>query len=608
MIEPARLSWRDGQPYAEAFRDIYHAPDGAGEVQRVFLQPANFQALLRSGRPLLVGELGFGTGLNFAVAAEQCVANKVHLHFVSFEAAPIDPRTFLDLSSDRKAEHPIYERIGEDYPPLIHGWHRRRFHHGLITLSVFWGEACAGLSQLASQQQRPFDLWLLDGFAPDRNPAMWSEDLFHRLASVSTPGTAVTTFTSAGRVRRSLQALGFEMRRVDQRPYKRESLAGTFRGVGLEKTDPPKEIHIAGAGIAAASVARELAESGTSVRVFEASAQIAAGASGVPITVMHPRLQADGSASADFRVTAYAHALAACRSYLPANSAQPGRGIVASGALQIASPNYPLDRLTAVEQRYGASGLHVELLSARAASELSGIPIDGPALWFRDACVVNTPAFCATLFDHPNIEVQTERPLSAWPDHPTILACGVGTQAFPDAEFLELAAVSGQLDLISATGKRLESLKLPIVGNGYIAPLPGAEQRLDRSFGVGATYEYNPWPATEATERNLRNLERIAPDAYRSLSVHKATRSVSSDRNPIIGSLYSLDQRKLVDKFVTTGHGSMGTVTSHLGAAMLAARLHRDFIPLAPALDALVSPLRFRIRQARRGYRSGATA
>jgi tRNA 5-methylaminomethyl-2-thiouridine biosynthesis bifunctional protein len=369
----------------------------------------------------------------------------------------------------------------------------------------------------------------------------------------------------------------------------------------------PTEVQIAGAGIAAASTARELAENGIAVRVFEAEPEIAAGASGVPVTVMHPRLLANGSPTADLRATAYAHAAAACQPYL---GGEPDPAIVASGALQIASPSYSLDRLAAVEALYRDSGLKLELLEAGAASDLAGVSVNTPALWFADACLVNTPALCKRLLNHENIRVETNHPLTAWPGVPTVLACGQGVRAFPGAGFLELAAVGGQLDIIESSATGLGGLALPIVGNGYLAPLPSSMRmsRAPRAFGVGATYEYKPWPVEKATEHNLKQADKLGASNYRALRAHKASRSVSSDRQPVIGALYGMTQQEIVDKYVTTGHGSMGTVTSHLGGALLAARLSAEVSPLIPTLEALVSPRRFRVRQARRGYRLGATA
>ena len=367
MIEPAELAWRDGQPYSKAFQDIYHDRDGVGEIERVFLAPADFEGLLARRRPLVIGELGFGTGLNFAVIARHCLAAGVRLHFMSFEAAPISPRDFQNISQARRAAEPIYPELARVYPPLLPGWHRRSLAAGSIQLSLFWGDVEAGIQSLTAQRT-PADLWLLDGFAPDRNPDMWSAELMNTIAGTAAEGTRVTTFTAAGRVRRALTAAGFEMRRVDQRPHKRESLAGTFRGRGLQRPQRPEAITVVGAGLAGAAVARELADSGLPVTVLEAAAEPATGASGIPATVMHPRLHHDGSDGATLKAIAYAHAIAATRRMVEWGDS----GLVRTGALQIPSPNFPVERLEAVAERYARTGLGVELVNRQAALELAG--------------------------------------------------------------------------------------------------------------------------------------------------------------------------------------------------------------------------------------------
>ncbi len=68
-IESARLRWEDGVPVAEAFDDFYFNTDGGiEESQHVFLAgnqlEQRFQALA-SRQTFVIGETGFGTGLNF---------------------------------------------------------------------------------------------------------------------------------------------------------------------------------------------------------------------------------------------------------------------------------------------------------------------------------------------------------------------------------------------------------------------------------------------------------------------------------------------------------------------------------------------------------------
>ena len=66
------------------------------------------------------------------------------------------------------------------------------------------------------------DAWYLDGFAPAKNPDMWQIELFDTLAKLSKPGTTISTFTSAGIVRRGLIAAGFKMSKVPGPGKKRE--------------------------------------------------------------------------------------------------------------------------------------------------------------------------------------------------------------------------------------------------------------------------------------------------------------------------------------------------------------------------------------------------
>jgi len=56
-----------------------------------------------------------------------------------------------------------------------------------------------------------FDAWYLDGFSPDKNPAMWEDRLFPLIAARTGRGGTLATFSSAGRVRRALQAAGFSV-------------------------------------------------------------------------------------------------------------------------------------------------------------------------------------------------------------------------------------------------------------------------------------------------------------------------------------------------------------------------------------------------------------
>jgi tRNA U34 5-methylaminomethyl-2-thiouridine-forming methyltransferase MnmC len=97
VLPHAQLDWDDqGLPRSRVFDDVYFSDlSGLDETRYVFLEQnalrERFAALPAGGR-LVIGETGFGTGLNFLCAwqlFEQQAAAGARLHFVSVEKYPL---------------------------------------------------------------------------------------------------------------------------------------------------------------------------------------------------------------------------------------------------------------------------------------------------------------------------------------------------------------------------------------------------------------------------------------------------------------------------------------------------------------------------------------
>jgi glycine/D-amino acid oxidase-like deaminating enzyme len=71
----------------------------------------------------------------------------------------------------------------------------------------------------------------------------------------------------------------------------------------------------------------------------------------------------------------------------------------------------------------------------------------------------------------------------------------------------------------------------------------------------------------------------------------------------LIGPLDHPDASPIPGLWITSGHGSMGNVTSHLAGAVISAALSGHPPPVSDDLSAAFLPARFRARQARRGIR-----
>ncbi|SER62333.1 tRNA (5-methylaminomethyl-2-thiouridine)(34)-methyltransferase MnmD [Rhizobium sp. NFR03] len=222
------LDWHTGDmPYSVEFDDhFYCRTDGRLECDHVFLSGNGLPERWREAQVFSIGELGFGTGLNFCETwrhwqnAEKPVGG--HLAFTSFERFPLQaPDITRALSA--------WPEIADERDALVAAWSAapagtvRLDLASDVTLTIVCGPAIEGVTTYAGT----FDAWYLDGFAPSRNPDMWSQALMAAVHDVTAPGGTFATYAAAGFVRRNLQAAGFAIERRKGFAGKREMLCGT---------------------------------------------------------------------------------------------------------------------------------------------------------------------------------------------------------------------------------------------------------------------------------------------------------------------------------------------------------------------------------------------
>lgn len=222
----AEIAWEDGDtPLAVHFGDPYFArEDGRAETQAVFIAGNGLPGRWAQRRLFTIGELGFGTGLNFfetlATWRRSAGVNE-HITYVSFERYPMAGddlaralRPWPDLRKDA-------EQLLKQWPPAPQT-DVLRVSFGKMALEVHLGDAGERLPMWCGTA----DAWYLDGFSPAKNAAMWQEDLLREVYLRTAKGGTFSTYTAAGWVRRNLAAAGFEVEKVPGHGRKRERLAG----------------------------------------------------------------------------------------------------------------------------------------------------------------------------------------------------------------------------------------------------------------------------------------------------------------------------------------------------------------------------------------------
>ncbi|HEX5841336.1 MAG TPA: bifunctional tRNA (5-methylaminomethyl-2-thiouridine)(34)-methyltransferase MnmD/FAD-dependent 5-carboxymethylaminomethyl-2-thiouridine(34) oxidoreductase MnmC, partial [Pseudomonas sp.] len=410
--QQASLNWDEqGQPLCAQFGDVYFSNEnGLEETRYVFLAnnqlPERFAALA-AGEQLVIGETGFGTGLNFLCAwqlFEQQATSGARLHFVSVEKYPLSRADLQRALALWPELAPFAAQLLAQYVALHPGFQRLVFADGRIVLTLLIGDALELLGQLDAQ----VDAWFLDGFAPAKNPDMWTPELFAELARLSKADTTLGTFTSTGYVRRRLNDAGFKMKRVPGLGKKWEVLKGGFIGTAEATEKPwfarppqpvgPRTAIVIGAGLAGCATAASLAQRGWQVCLLERHNAIAQEASGNPQGVLYLKLSAHGTALSRLIVSGFGYT----RRLL--ERLQKGRDWDNCGVLQLA-----LDAKEAQRQAQLAAAFPSDLLvnlDQVSAEAQAGIQLPAGGLFYPQAGWAHPPALCELLASQANIRLQ----------------------------------------------------------------------------------------------------------------------------------------------------------------------------------------------------------
>ncbi|MDR0673587.1 MAG: bifunctional tRNA (5-methylaminomethyl-2-thiouridine)(34)-methyltransferase MnmD/FAD-dependent 5-carboxymethylaminomethyl-2-thiouridine(34) oxidoreductase MnmC [Zoogloeaceae bacterium] len=625
-IVPAPLAFNpDGVLWSPDYQDVYHSCHGGPEQARhVFLGGNDLPFRWRGRERFVILETGFGAGLNFLTTWAAWRADPKacsRLHFVSLEKHPFI-RSDLQQAEARWPEFaPLAVELNAHWPLPMPGIHRIRLDGGRLLLTLVLGDAQQELRRLMLAA----DAFYLDGFAPDKNPELWTPDICKAIARLAAPGATLATWSVAGHLRAALSACEFALEKRPGFAGKREMLAGRYLSRKPHPYPAPapgeRQAIIIGAGVAGASVAAELAGQDWQVTLLEARSAPGQGASGNIAGVMRPLPSVDDNFLARLTragfLAAHAHLQRLTADGLPVRWG-------ASGALQLARD---AEHEAAQIKAAHALAMPVEFmrhLDRKAASDLLDWPVDRGGWYFPSGGWVQPFSLCAAnLSSAPErIHLHCDTRVSAisrmdglWraedADGKTIaraphmvMASGVEAPRFAPFSWLPQRSARGQVTWLSADAT--PPLNLLICGQGYVTP------PVDGARVVGASYQLED--AEEALrladqDENLSKLEALLPGfgahiVLEGLRGRVGFRPMSPDRLPIVGAVpYAPDAPERPRRFrhppvhpglwCAQGFGSRGIVWSALMADFLVSRMTGAPLPLPYDLARALAPERF---------------
>jgi len=650
VIHPATLAFdASGTPFSEKFGDVYHsAESGPDQARHVFLHGNDLPHRWAGTRAFTIVETGFGLGLNFmatCAAWRSDPARSERLHFVSVERHPF-------VREDLAALHARYPEFNHQsaeicaaWPPATAGMHRLHWCDGRITLTLIFADVIEALRDL----RLGADAFYLDGFAPDRNPDMWSPAVMKGLARLARPGATLATYTTARVVRDALAAAGFAVDKSIGYGRKREMLAGRFAPRWPIRHPPPSRVEwpernalIVGAGLAGAAIAERLASRGWRLDILDRHGAAAGGASGLSAGVIQPHLSRDDCILSRFTRAGflYAHSRRRAPDVDEHALTRPPCGV-----LQIADDARHEARMAEALAALAYPAAYAQLLSRDAASARAGRRVRAGGWWIpmgdwaEPAAVVRAQLAAATHVLTPaprtrfHREVATLRRLgerwhaidgsgaeiAAAPV--VVLANACDAARLVDLTPAPLQRVAGQLTFLPASSAAPRTV---VCGRGYVLPehdgkvITGASYDLADDVIADAAIE--PDDARHAA--NLHRAERLLPwftanVAMSSLRGEVGIRCVARDRMPLVGPMVDIDRARAIADTLSGAHArdmprlpglfcaiafaSRGLAWSALAAECVVSKLEGEPLPLEATLVDAIDPGRFAVKRARRG-------
>lgn len=204
--------------YLPELDEPYHSIHGAiQEARHVFL---GHGLLTLNKDSLKILEIGFGSGLNALLTLAEALERGLLIDYYAVEKYPLTHNEYSCINFE--------ELLTGVKPGTLMKLHEAPWE---VSSSIADGFTITKEKSdfRTMKSSGPFDLVYFDAFAPQKQPWLWTEEIFRTVSNIVKPGGVLVTYTCKGSVRRALIACGFEVEKVPGPPGKREMIRACKR-------------------------------------------------------------------------------------------------------------------------------------------------------------------------------------------------------------------------------------------------------------------------------------------------------------------------------------------------------------------------------------------
>lgn len=205
--------------YNAAVGEHYHSCHGALQESRHVFVNAGLNYFLGQNdvNRVSILEVGFGTGLNFLLSANECSSKKISLNYTGIEAYPLSEAMMAQTGYEQYLPLTLWETYLKHYPKTL---------LNKVDLDTQCQLQIANTKLLDFKDSTQYDIIYFDAFAAVHQPEMWDLPAISHTISLLKPGGVFVTYAITGNLKRMLTSLGVKIEKVQGAPGKREMLRG----------------------------------------------------------------------------------------------------------------------------------------------------------------------------------------------------------------------------------------------------------------------------------------------------------------------------------------------------------------------------------------------
>lgn len=201
-MHPFKVITSDNSPtlFVPELNEHYGSVNGAlNESIHVFIE-AGLHSINED--PISILEIGFGTGLNTLLTLIDPASSHNNIRYETIEKFPLSSEIIDDLAKETIFNNDSFR--------MIHSapWNEEVKLSETFTLKKIQID----LEHYLPNQK--FNLIYFDAFSPDKQPELWTKEIFVRLFNAGQQGCTLVTYSSKGSVKQALRDAGFTVTRL----------------------------------------------------------------------------------------------------------------------------------------------------------------------------------------------------------------------------------------------------------------------------------------------------------------------------------------------------------------------------------------------------------